>query len=393
MPRKSNTRAAQGAGSIRQRPNGSWEARITVGTDPGTGKPIRRSVYAATQKEVRQKMTAIQRQVDNNTYQAPDKTTVAEWLDTWMETFCKTKVKPLTFSSYQVAIRTHIKPALSTLKLQALKGTHVQKMYNDMTGAGLSPKTVKNTAAILHKALTVALKQGFIHSNPCDAAELPAAQCKEIKPLSDAEIPLFLSAIDNHPMRNAYALCLFCGLREGECLGLSWDQVDFTHKRITIRQQLQKSKERGVGYYIAQTTKSGKMRQIEPPEIAFQYLRAEKSKQAANRLAAGALWSNPDNLVFTDELGRHYAIFTFYRHFKEIAAGIGRPDARPHDLRHTAATVAIASGADVKSVQDLLGHATASFTLNVYAHTSDKMRQDTAARMQNYYDTLTAKKA
>lgn len=393
MPRKSNTRAAQGAGSIRQRPNGSWEARITVGTDPGTGKPIRRSVYAPTQKEVRQKMTAIQRQVDSGTYQAPDKTTVAEWLDTWMETFCKTKVKPLTFSSYQVAIRTHIKPALGTLKLQALKGTHVQKMYNDMTGAGLSPKTVKNTAAILHKALTVALKQGFIHSNPCDAAELPAAQCEEIKPLSDAEIPLFLSAIDNHPMRNAYALCLFCGLREGECLGLSWDQVDFTHKRITIRQQLQKSKERGVGYYIAQTTKSGKLRQIEPPEIAFQYLRAEKSKQAANQLAAGALWSNPDNLVFTDELGRHYAIFTFYRHFKEIAAGIGRPDARPHDLRHTAATVAIASGADVKSVQDLLGHATASFTLNVYAHTSDKMRQDTATRMQNYYDTLAAKKA
>ena len=84
-------------------------------------------------------------------------------------------------------------------------------------------------------------------------------------------------------------------------------------------------------------------------------------------------------------------IFTFYSHFKRIAARIGRPDARPHDLRHTAATVAIASGADVKSVQSMLGHATASFTLNVYAHTSEKMMEDTADRMQNYYSTLDIK--
>ena len=92
--------------------------------------------------------------------------------------------------------------------------------------------------------------------------------------------------------------------------------------------------------------------------------------------------------VFIDESGRHYAVSTFYKYFKKIAASIGRPDARPHDLRHTAATVAIASGADVKSVQDMLGHATASFTLNVYAHTSEQMMKDTSSRMQSYYDGL-----
>lgn len=95
--------------------------------------------------------------------------------------------------------------------------------------------------------------------------------------------------------------------------------------------------------------------------------------------------------MFTDETGAHWAIHTFYTRFKKIVASIGRPDARPHDLRHTAATVAIASGADVKSVQDMLGHATASFTLNVYAHTSERMREDTAERMQNYYDSLAVK--
>ena len=216
---------------------------------------------------------------------------------------------------------------------------------------------------------------------------------KEIKPLTDAEIPLFLQAIKGLSMENAYALCLFAGLREGECLGLSWEQVDFKAQRITISQQLQKEKKKNAAYYIAPSTKSGKPRQIEPPEIAFQYLRAERKRQAENRLAAGELWNNPDDLVFTDAMGGHLRISTFYKTFKRIAESIGRPDARPHDLRHTAATVAIAAGADIKSVQDLLGHATASFTLNVYAHTSDQMKKDTAARMQNYYDNLTAKKA
>ena len=384
-------KAAQNAGSIRQRKNGKWEARVTIGTDSGTGKPIRRSIYGNTQTEVRKQMIAVLRELDKNTYQTPEKVTVAQWMEEWLSTFCANKVKPLTFQSYQGIIKNHIVPAIGSLKLQAVKGTHIQRLYNSMTAAGLSGKTVKNVSAVLHKAFGMAMKQGIIAANPCDAAELPKAERKEIRPLADDEIPLFLSAIDSSPMRNAYALCLFAGLREGECLGLSWGQVDFEKGRITISQQLQKEKTKGGRYYIAPTTKSGKPRTIEPPPIAFQYLRAERVKQMENRLKAGPAWNNPDDLVFTDEAGKHYAIVSFYKNFKRIAASIGRPDARPHDLRHTAAAVAIASGADIKSVQDLLGHATASFTLNVYAHTSEQMMKDTAARMQSYYDGLAAR--
>lgn len=379
---------AQGGGSIRQRKDGRWEARVTVGRNPGTGAPIRRSVYGDTQKIVRQKMTAIQSEVDRGTYQAPSKITVAAWLEEWMATFCANRVKPLTYQSYETIIRRHIVPAIGAVKLQALRGSHVQRIYNAMKDAGLSAKTVKNVSAVLHKALSMAYKQGLIQGNPCDAAELPKAGRHEIAPLTDADIPRFLSAIDSHPMRNAYALCLFAGLREGECLGLSWKQVDFERGRITVSQQLQHGKTKGSQYYVAPTTKSGRARTIEPPAIAFEYLRAERVKQLENRLQALAIWNNPHDLVFTDASGGNYPLSTFYKQFKQIAASIGRPDARPHDLRHTAATVAIASGADVKSVQDMLGHATASFTLNVYAHTSEKMMKDTAARVQNYYDHL-----
>ena len=175
---------------------------------------------------------------------------------------------------------------------------------------------------------------GIIAANPCDGAELPKTEHKDIHPLADDEIPRFLAAIDESPMRNAYALCLFAGLREGECLGLSWSQVDFERGRITVSQQLQQEKAKGGQYYISPSTKSGKPRTIEPPPIAFEYLRAERVKQMENRLRAGPIWSNPNDLVFTDEAGKHYTFFMFYRHFKQIAASIGRPDARPHDLRH-----------------------------------------------------------
>lgn len=391
MARKS-TRNAQGGGTIRQRPDGRWEARYTVGRDPGTGKQVQRSIYGSTQKEVRQQLAQVTAAIDKGTYQAPNKITVADWMEEWLTTFCEGSAKPLTLQSYRASIKNHIVPAIGAMEVQSVKGSHIQRLYNSLTRAGLSGKTVKNTSAIVHKAFSVALKQGIIATNPCDAAELPKVDHKEIHPLADDEIPLFLSAIDGSPMRNAYALCLFAGLREGECLGLSWKQVDFEKGRITVSQQLQKVRTGGKGeYHIMPTTKSGKPRTIEPPPIAFEYLRAERVKQLENRLKAGPAWSNPDDLVFTDETGKHRAIYTFYSNFKRIAAKIGRPDARPHDLRHTAATVAIASGADIKSVQDLLGHATASFTLNVYAHTSEQMMKDTAARMLSYYDGLAVK--
>lgn len=390
MARKS-TRNAQGGGTIRQRKDGRWEARYTVGRDPGTGMQVQRSAYGSTQKEVRQKLAQAIAEIDSGVYQAPNKVTVAEWMKEWLTTFCEGKIKPLSYQTYSGLIKNHITPAIGAVELQSLRGSHIQKLYNGMTKAGLSGKLVRNVSAVLHKSFDMAIKQGIIRTNPCDGAELPKVERHEIKPLADNEIPLFLSAIDNSPMRNAYALCLFAGLREGECLGLSWKQVDFQKGRITISQQLQQSKTGGCKYYIAPSTKSGKPRTIEPPPIAFEYLRAEKKRQAENRLKAGPAWNNPDDLVFTNETGRHYVILTFYKNFKKIAASIGRPDARPHDLRHTAATVAISSGADIKSVQDMLGHATASFTLNVYAHTSERMMKDTAARMQNYYDGLAAK--
>ena len=381
-------RGANNGGTIRQRSDGTWESRITLGTNPGTGKPLRKSFYGKTQKEVRQKMTEALNALDNGTYQPTSKLTVAAWMQEWLDTFCANKLKPYTVTSYKGIIANHINNHMGAIQIQAVKGSHVQRMYNKMIEGGASPKTVKNVGAVAHKAFSMAVKQGLISVNPCDAAELPHMQQHEIKPLTDADIPNFLEPIEADSMCNIFALCLFAGLREGEALGLSWSAVDFEKRSITICQQLQKEKTKGGQYKIVPFTKSNKPRTITPPAIAFDYLKREQKRQAENRLKAGSLWNNPNDLVFTNETGDNLKIFTFYSHFKKIAASIGRPDARPHDLRHTCATVAISTGSDVKSVQSMLGHATASFTLNVYAHTSEKMMLDTADRMQNYYNSI-----
>ncbi len=383
-------RAARGSGTIRQRKDGTWEARFTVGRDPGTGKQKQKSVYGKTQKEVRQKMTAAQAEIDKGEYIAPDHITVKKFMESWYNNFCAGRLKPYTAQTYRRIIDKDIVPHIGALDVQKLNGSQIQTLCNNLSKSGLSPKSVRNILSVLHKALDKAFKLKMIAHNPCDVVDLPEQVKPEINPLTDAEISAFITAVKGNTMEAAYMLCLLCGMREGECLGLSWRQVDFESHTIIIDQQLQREKNKGGQYYIQRNTKNGKSRVIQPPAIAFDYLKAEKKKQAERQLAAGELWSNPDNLVFTNDLGRHYMIITFYKEFKRLVSRIGRPDARPHDLRHTAATVAIASGADIKSVQNLLGHSTASFTLNTYVHASQKLMEDTANRIDAYYKGISS---
>ena len=135
MPRKSNTRAASGSGTIRQRPDGTWEARFVVGHDPGTGKPIRKSIYAKTQKEVRQKLAQAVAAVDNKAYREPCKMTLGEWLDIWADTYLG-GVKPRTVKIYQDDIRLHIKPYLAAIRLDELDTHTVQKFLNTLSARG-----------------------------------------------------------------------------------------------------------------------------------------------------------------------------------------------------------------------------------------------------------------
>ena len=386
MPRKSNTRAAQGSGTIRQRKDGRWEARYTVGRDPGTGKQVQRSVYGATQQEVRKKLAQLTAALDAGTYKEPCKMTVGQWLDIWSADYLG-GVKPFTVVSYTGHIKNHLKPALGSVKLEALNAHTIQEFYNSLGAEregkpGLSPKTVKNIHGVLHKALQQAVKIGYLRFNPADACELPRAVRKELKPLDEEQSKAFLKAIQGHGYEMLYTVTLFTGMREGEALGLMWECVDFKKGTILINKQMQREKKKN-GQYLLVPTKNGKSRTITPAPWVMKLLRTQRAKQAEQQLRAGPMWED-SGLVFTNELGHHLAIHTVYKDFKQIAASIGCPDARFHDLRHSYAVAAIRSGDDIKTVQGNLGHATAAFTLDVYGHVTDQMKRESAARMESY---------
>lgn len=388
-----NTRGASGGGTIRKRSDGRWEGRYTVGFDPKTGKQVQKSIYAKTQKEVRQKLSKITTEIDEGIYLEPSKEMLSQWLDIWLKTYVAHTVKPYTVDSYTRTCDRHIKPALGRVPLSNLTALQIQQFYNSLlVEKELSPKTIKNIHGVLHRALQQAVKLGMLRFNPSDLCDLPKVTRKEVRPLEQDEIVQFLDAIRGHPFGLLYQVTLFTGMRQGEVLGLTWDCVDFDTCSIIVKQQLQKTKKVG-GDYTLVPTKSGRSRLVVVAPTVVELLKTQKNRQQQLQQQAGPAWNNPWNLVFTNELGRHLCHVTVYKHFKDVVKELGMDGERFHDLRHSYAVVSLESGDDIKTVQSNLGHATASFTLDVYGHVSQRMKQKSADRMEKYIQGIHEKQS
>lgn len=385
-------KAASGAGTIRKKTvmrNGKeytyWEARYTIGFDPGTGKQVQRSISGKTQKEVSKKLKAATTAIDTGTYQAPSKMTVGQWLDIWTAEYLG-GVKPRTVDSYKSTVKHQIKPAMGAIRLDSLNAHTIQSFYNSL-GDRLSAKTVKNTHGILHKALQQAVANGYIRFNPADACIIPRAVRKELHPLDESQISTFLQMIRGHRFEALFTITLFTGMREGEVLGLTWDAVDLDKGTLHINKQLQKERGGG-GAYSLVPTKNSKGRCITLAPFVLALMNDVRRQQLRWRLQNARCWDNPMNLVFTDELGGHLMPHTVYHRFKAIVEAMGCPDVRFHDLRHSYAVAAIRAGDDVKTVQENLGHATASFTLDIYGHVTEQMKQASASRMEQFIHSV-----
>ncbi|MCL1874115.1 MAG: site-specific integrase [Clostridiales bacterium] len=399
MSNRKSTRNAQGGGSIRKRKDGRWEARYTTGRDPGTGKQVQKSVYGATQKEVRQKLQQATTAIDEGIFMEPSKMTVGNWLDLWMDEYTG-NVKDTTARSYKDNIRLHIKPALGAVPLQRLSPHTIQGFYNNLAEnghamqkgqknnapAGLSAKSIRNIHAIFHKALKQALLVGYLKTNPTEGCILPRAEKKEMKIFQEDEVAAFMKAVEDHKNKALYLTKLFTGMRRGEVLGLTWDCVDFASGSILINKQLQRERIKG-GQLRLVPLKNDKQRRVTPPDTVFQLLREHKCKQSETRLLVGPVWANK-GLVFTNDVGGFLDADAVYKAYKRLLANNGLPDIRMHDLRHTAATLMLQNGDDIKTVQEALGHHTAAFTLDVYGHVTEKMKRYSADRMEAFINSV-----
>lgn len=380
------SRSASGGGNIRKRPDGRWEARYTLGFDPKTGKQKQKSVYGKTQKEVRQKLTKILSEIDEGTYVEPNRTKLGVWLDEWLRDY-NGNLKPATKSVYEEHVRVHLKPYLGNVVMVDLTPQKIQQVYNMLQKEkGLSPKSIKNIHGVFHKALEQARKLGYLKVNPLDAVILPRVEKKQIHAMEDSDMVAFLDAIKGHPYERLLFVTVFTGLRQGEVLGLTWDCVDFENNTLLINKQHNRVK--GEKEYKFSSLKNDRVRMLTVAEGVMDVLRQQKEWQEEMAETMGEAFNNEDNLVFTNERGRFVANQAAYRNLKSIMKKIGLGDMRYHDLRHTFAVNSLKAGDDIKTVQENLGHATASFTLGTYAHATMGMKRESAQRMDAYIQSI-----
>lgn len=307
-----------------------------------------------------------------------------------------------TLKGYKAQINKHIRPGIGKYNLSQLNPMILQRFFNHLSepnekGKVLSPKSIKNVYIILSGILEQAVENEMISKNPCKKVKLPKVYNKQITPLTDKQVKDFLEIISTDEIYGTILrVIVFTGLRLGEAMGLTWDCVDFEKGALNINKQLQRRPQKDGGSTLT-SVKSGKPRILKPAPFVMQLLKIRYTEQIMQKQRSEDLWlawSNEEEhkkaLVFTNLQGGYLIPKRVYLHFKSAAVAIGAPDARVHDLRHTYAVLSLQNGDDIKTVQENLGHASAAFTLDVYGHVSDRMKKESANRMEEYIRNLNA---
>lgn len=368
----------QGEGNIRQRKDGSWEARYTLGVD-SNGKQIRRSIYGKTRSEVSKRLTKTLNEINMNTYIDPAKVTVREWIDLWLEEYKKDSVSAKTYESYKENLDRYITPWLGDIYLKDLRPEMVQSTFNKMKY--LSKRTIEYTRTIFNMCMKRARINKLITENPCEYLELPKGKPKkEVVIFTEEEQQIFMKAIDGHQYQVAFLVLISVGLRVGEMLALTWDDVDFEENTVDINKTLSRTK--GELFNPPKTELSKRLLPVLDP--IMEILKSHKVQQNIIKLQAGKDY-NPYNLVFTNMYGYPVDFKAFARSLKRVCKDNCLPEVSPHKLRHTFATRGLESGMDMKELQILLGHSTMKLTSDTYTHVLDKQKKKAIDKTAHLY--------
>jgi integrase len=366
-PQRSTRRRGNGEGSIFQRADGYWCATVNIGYND-SGKRRRKTVYGATKKDVQERLARLQSRKLDGTLSDIGRLTVSAFLSQWLESSAKPATRATTFAGYMCIVERHIVPAIGGLPLAKLAPAHVQGLYSRLDRKGASVYTRRLTHAVLHRACKQAVTWGMIPRNPVDAVEAPRVPRSDIRPLSAEQAKELLAAAKGDRLEALFVLALTTGMRLGELLGLQWANVDLAAGYLTVRHSLQELNGR---LTLSEPKTAKSRRKIELSALAVESLAAHRKRN----LTIGGH-------VFRDTQGGPVRRSNFHRRcFKPLLERAGLEDMRFHDLRHTAATLMLASGEHPKVVQETLGHSTISMTIDTYSHIMPTMQREAADRM------------
>lgn len=382
MAKKKTTRANNGMGSIRKRSDGRWEARYT------TPDGRQRSIYAQTEKEVTAKLRTALHDLDTRAWREPSKLTVGKWLEIWQSDYC-THTTASTRATYERMCRVHFVPSIGYVKLAKLTSVHVRHALNDMQRAGKSAKTIYTARGILKAALNAAKLAGLITTNPVDGVPVARVQKPEMRIIDRPMFPAFIAAANQTQYPFALILLLQTGMRSGELRGLQWDDIDESNSVIHIRRQIHTLSK---GQATIDAPKEGKGRDIIVGAEVLETIRAQRKRLAEMKLRSGGNWYNGEEvqqLVFRTPSGKQLHDRALLNAVYQVAGILNMPGLHTHDLRHSYAVAALRSGADVKTVQHNLGHATAAMTIDTYAAYTSDAGQIAAEKLSKYWENAT----
>ena len=303
--------------------------------------------------------------------------TLEDYLNRWLTDSVKDTVRRSTFAQYKSVVNRHLVPALGRLKLKALSPAHVRGLYREKLDSGLAPRTVQYIHTTLHKALKQAVMDGLIPRNVTEAVKAPQAHKKEVKPLTPSQVKALLSAASGDRLEALYTVAIHTGLRRSELLGLKWTDVDFDAGTLAVQRSLDKD-----GTFNPPKRNKSR-RTVKLTSQAKEALKSHRVRQNEERLRLSSLWED-HGLVFPNQVGKPMnADNLYHREFKPLLKKAGLSGFTFHSLRHTCATLLVTKNVYPKIIQEMLGHATISQTMDTYSHLMPGMQDAAATAMES----------
>lgn len=339
-----------------------------------------KNVLGKTQAEVKEKLKVALAENQKVDFTKTGKYTVSQWMNEWYENVAKIKVRASSHQTYRGYIDNHITPNIGKLPLEKLTTMDLQKFYRKLMTKGrmerieatnqpkgLSAKTVRNINQVISTAMDFAVAQRIISVNPCKAVALPKVEHKEMQTIPAEQLQAFLAEARASGVYEMYYIELATGLRRGELLGLKWSDIDWKNGIIKVKRQIARVDGKVIEAPL-KTKNSYRTVTISPQ--AVEVLKQQRAK-------------TKDEFVFPSPNGGPISPDSVNNMLKRVLERAGIPKVRFHDLRHTFATVALQNGVDIKTVSGMLGHFSAGFTLDTYAHVTTAAQKEAAQAIGN----------
>ena len=370
-----------GSGGLRKRGE-SWQATLWLPRDPDTGRRGRRAFTGATRKEALERRRAFQRRIEHGIDVVGAQSRLGEYFERWLRDHAARSVSARTLAVYEQTGRVFVAP-IASVRLSDLRPPHIEAALDTYLRTGASNRTAAKHLTVLKSALARAVALELLLQNPAAVVTKPRAGRREMRVADMETLAAILGACDDPDFGRLIRLAVHTGLRAGELLGLKWADVSWDHSLLQVKRA---RNEFAVSGFAEPKTAAGR-RAVAMSARELALLREHRAAQSGRRLMFGPAWSNND-LVFPRSDGSPESVSALARRWRALCERVGVTGVRFHDLRHTSATLALASGVHPKVVQERLGHSTISVTLDTYSHVLPSMQEDAALRIGNVMSVL-----